>query len=62
MHPASILAATRSRGLRAELERASADARELGVEDVPAVRVGDRVIVGEASLELAGRMLAEARA
>jgi 2-hydroxychromene-2-carboxylate isomerase len=62
MHPAAILAATRTRGLRAELERASARALALGVVDVPAVRVGQRVLVGEAALEEAGALLASARA
>jgi 2-hydroxychromene-2-carboxylate isomerase len=61
MHPAAILKATGTRGLRAELERASAAAAALGVSDVPAVRVGERVLVGERSLEEAGALLEEAR-
>jgi 2-hydroxychromene-2-carboxylate isomerase len=62
MHPAAVMKATGSRALRAELERASALAAALGVEDVPAVRVGERVICGEAALEQAGLLLAGARA
>jgi 2-hydroxychromene-2-carboxylate isomerase len=61
MHPTAILRAARTRGLRAELERASALARSFGVADVPAVRVGERVLVGEAALEEAGALLAQAR-
>jgi 2-hydroxychromene-2-carboxylate isomerase len=61
IHPNAILKATQARGLRAELERASATALALGVTDVPAVRVGDRVLVGERALEEAGALLASAR-
>jgi len=61
MHPAAILAATRSRSLRDELARTSAAAAALGVDDVPAVRVGERIIVGEGALEEAGALLAQAR-
>src|SRR5579872_2861640 len=61
MHPAAILRAARSKAVRAELERASADAAALGVDDVPAVRVGAHVLVGERALEQAGALLAEAR-
>ena len=60
MHPAAILKATRTRGLREQLEQASADAATLGVSDVPAVRVGDRVLVGEPALEAAGALLRKA--
>ena len=61
MHPAAILRATSTRGLRDELERASALAAGFGVDDVPAVRVGERVLVGEEALEEAGLLLAEGR-
>ena len=61
IHPAAILKATQTRAIAAELDRASADALALGVSDVPAVRVGDRVLIGERSLEQAGALLAAAR-
>ena len=61
IHPTAILKATERRGLRAELESASASALALGVSDVPAVRVGERVLVGERALEEAGALLASAR-
>ena len=62
IHPAAILRAASTRGLREQLARASAAAAALGVADVPAVRVGDRVLIGEAALEEAGALLAQARA
>jgi 2-hydroxychromene-2-carboxylate isomerase len=61
IHPRAILAATQTRSLQTELERASAGALALGVSDVPAVLVGDRVLVGERALEEAGVLLAGAR-
>jgi 2-hydroxychromene-2-carboxylate isomerase len=61
MHPRAILQATATRGLRAELERSSEGALELGVSDVPAVRIGERVLVGERALEEAGALLASVR-
>ena len=51
MHPRAILQALETRSVRAELERATSEARELGVTDVPAVRIGDQVIFGEGKLE-----------
>ena len=57
IHPTALLKAIGSRGVRDELDRATADALELGVIDVPAVRVADRVLVGDARLEEAGRLL-----
>jgi 2-hydroxychromene-2-carboxylate isomerase len=61
MHPSAILRATETRGIRDELARASAEALELGVSDVPAVRVDDLVLVGEHRLEEAGELLAAQR-
>jgi 2-hydroxychromene-2-carboxylate isomerase len=61
MHPRAILRAVATRGTRNELEQATARALELGVIDVPAVRVGDRVLVGEGRLEEAGALLASSR-
>ena len=61
IHPAAILKATQTRAIAAELDRASAEALALGVSDVPAVRIGDRVLIGERSLEQAGALLEAAR-
>jgi 2-hydroxychromene-2-carboxylate isomerase len=61
IHPTALLRATQTRAVAAELERASAEALALGVHDVPAVRVGDRVLIGERALEQAGALLAGAR-
>jgi 2-hydroxychromene-2-carboxylate isomerase len=61
IHPAAILRAAQTRAIAAELDRASAGALALGVTDVPAVRVGERVLVGERTLEEAGALLALAR-
>ena len=61
IHPSAILRAIGTRTVRADLERASALALSLGVPDVPAVRVGDRILVGEPALEEAGALLAAAR-
>jgi 2-hydroxychromene-2-carboxylate isomerase len=58
MHPSAVLKAAQTRGVRDELERASAEALRLGVSDVPAVRVGDRVLVGEERLAAAAELLA----
>jgi len=58
MHPRAILSAITTRGVRAELERATAQALERGVSDVPAVRIGERVLVGEDRLEEAAALLA----
>jgi 2-hydroxychromene-2-carboxylate isomerase len=60
IHPTALLRATQTRGVADELARASAEALALGVFDVPAVRVGTRVLVGERMLEQAGALLAAA--
>jgi 2-hydroxychromene-2-carboxylate isomerase len=57
MHPNAVTRAAETRGVRDELERATAEALERGVTDVPAVIVGERVLIGERSLELAGELL-----
>jgi len=57
MHPRAILKALEARSVRAELERATAQALALGVSDVPAVRIGDQLLVGEGQLEQAGAVL-----
>ncbi len=57
MHPTAVKKAAASRGVGDELERATAEALERGVIDVPAVVVGERVLIGERSLEQAGELL-----
>jgi 2-hydroxychromene-2-carboxylate isomerase len=51
IHPRAIVKAIGTRSVREELERATAQAAALGVSDVPALRIGDRVLVGEALIE-----------
>jgi 2-hydroxychromene-2-carboxylate isomerase len=58
MHPNAVLRSAVTRGVRGELERATAAAREAGVERVPAVRVGDAVFHGDEGLEAAADALA----
>jgi 2-hydroxychromene-2-carboxylate isomerase len=57
MHPSAIVRASETRGVRDELARASAEALELGISDVPAVRINAQVFVGEQRLEEAGQLL-----
>lgn len=61
IHPRAILQALKTRAVREELDRASAEALALGVSDVPAVRIGQQVLVGETRLEEAAVLLAAAR-
>jgi 2-hydroxychromene-2-carboxylate isomerase len=58
MHPTAVTRAAASRGVREELERTTEAALARGVTDVPAVLVGDQVMIGEASLAQAGELLA----
>ncbi|HEY2630821.1 MAG TPA: DsbA family protein [Solirubrobacteraceae bacterium] len=51
MHPAAMLKGADLRSTAAQLSAATARAAELGVSDVPAMRVGERVFHGERSLE-----------
>lgn len=53
MHPSAVLKATEMRSVAEQLRQATARAAALGVTDVPAVRVGERVFVGERSPEQA---------
>jgi 2-hydroxychromene-2-carboxylate isomerase len=53
MHPAAVLKAIERRSVAEQLAQATADAAAAGVGDVPAVRVGERVFVGERSPEQA---------
>jgi 2-hydroxychromene-2-carboxylate isomerase len=60
IHPRAILRAAQTRGVRDELDRATAAALEAGVSDVPAVRVGELVLVGETRIEEAGALIVAA--
>ncbi len=53
MHPSAVLKGAELRSVGEQLSRATADAAALGVSDVPAIRVGQRVFHGERSLEQA---------
>jgi 2-hydroxychromene-2-carboxylate isomerase len=54
MHPAAVLSAARQQSVRRGLAQATAQAASMGIRDVPAVVVGDRVFHGERALEDAG--------
>jgi 2-hydroxychromene-2-carboxylate isomerase len=60
IHPAALTKGTELRGTAERLDRATAEAAELGVLDVPAVTVpgAGRVFHGDAELELAAAALA----
>jgi 2-hydroxychromene-2-carboxylate isomerase len=58
MHPAALLKAVELRSVREELHRQTALADEMGVRDVPAVRVGERVFHGDVALDAAARAAA----
>jgi 2-hydroxychromene-2-carboxylate isomerase len=60
MHPAAVLKGIELRTVRDELARQTATAAALGVRDVPAIRVGDRVFHGDATLQAAARAAAAA--
>jgi 2-hydroxychromene-2-carboxylate isomerase len=51
MHPSAVLKATEMRSVSEQLHQATARAIAVGVSDVPAVRIGERVFVGERSPE-----------
>jgi 2-hydroxychromene-2-carboxylate isomerase len=58
MHPDAVLAASKLRTVTRELARSTAGAVESGVLEVPAVAVGERVFLGERSLEEASAYMA----
>ena len=60
MHPAAVLKAIELRSVCDELDRQTARAAALGVRDVPAIRVGERVFHGDAALPGAARAAAAA--
>jgi len=59
VHPNAISKALGMRSLAAELERSTADALASGITAVPAVRVGERVFIGESQLEAAALEVAK---
>jgi 2-hydroxychromene-2-carboxylate isomerase len=60
MHPAAMLTAAKLRSIQAELEGATAAAANAGVRNVPAVRIGERVLHGDGGLDAAAATLAGA--
>jgi 2-hydroxychromene-2-carboxylate isomerase len=58
IHPAALEKGAALKGTAERLRVATAQAAELGVLDVPAIAVGDRVFHGDAELELAAEALA----
>jgi len=61
MHPRAVQQGARLRSIHDELSRATALAARAGVSDVPAVRVGERVWVGECAVEDAAASMREGR-
>jgi 2-hydroxychromene-2-carboxylate isomerase len=53
MHPSAVLKGAALRSVGEQLSAATSAAAELGVSDVPAVRIGERIFHGERSLEQA---------
>ena len=56
MHPAAVLKGAGLASVRAQLDAATAAAAQAGVSDVPAVRIGTHVFVGEDSIEQAATL------
>ncbi len=59
MHPAAVLKGTELLSVREQLIAATSAAVRAGVSDVPAVRVGEEVFVGERLVEPAAARMAE---
>jgi 2-hydroxychromene-2-carboxylate isomerase len=55
MHPTAVLKATQRRSVTEQLRQATVAAAAAGVSDVPAVRVGEQVFIGERSPEEAAQ-------
>ena len=51
MHPSAVLKGAELRSVREQLSSTTAQAAQAGVSDVPAVRIGERVFVGERAVE-----------
>jgi 2-hydroxychromene-2-carboxylate isomerase len=56
MHPAAVLKGAELASVRAQLDSATTAAAQAGVSDVPAVRIGTHVFVGEESVEQAAAL------
>jgi 2-hydroxychromene-2-carboxylate isomerase len=59
MHPSAVLKGAALRSVGEQLLRGTAEAVELGVRDVPTVRVGERMFAGERHVEQAAAYAAE---
>lgn len=57
MHPAAVLKGIELGSIAEQLAAATAAARDIGVRDVPAVRVGGQLFAGERMLELAAEAM-----
>lgn len=62
MHPAAVLKGADLRSVKEQLSSATAVAAQEGVSDVPAVRVGETVFVGERAVEDAATHMGVAQA
>ncbi len=60
MHPAAVIKGIGLASVAERLSVTTAEALRLGVSDVPAVRIGERVLIGERALEDAAQLLAGA--
>jgi 2-hydroxychromene-2-carboxylate isomerase len=58
MHPAAVLKGAELRAISEQLARTTAQAADAGVTEVPAVRIGARVFVGENAVEDAKSVVA----
>jgi 2-hydroxychromene-2-carboxylate isomerase len=56
MHPSAVLKGTGLASVCAQLEATTAEAAQAGVSEVPAVRIGTRVFIGETSIERAAEL------
>jgi 2-hydroxychromene-2-carboxylate isomerase len=57
MHPQAVLQGAQLRAVREQLASATESAAQAGVSDVPALRIGERVFVGERALDDAVELL-----
>jgi 2-hydroxychromene-2-carboxylate isomerase len=62
MHPQAVLRGAELRTVRERLADATSEAARVGVADVPAVRIGERIFAGERALEEAAGVLSTAGA